>query len=408
MLGIDRGIRLVLGIALMVMSLVNVYTMAGAKAAEKKEVICADEVLMINPGTNQLLLQGDTRKRIQAALAERIAAEERAGTLPFKVKQAGSYEYEGVLSEVDAQVPVALIPLAIISDTLDYSYQVKDKTLYKSVVVGSLYLAICRGGSTANNWTMVGGIPLSQYDSVSLGGNVEHLYLQQPSDAQKADVYASMMEKLIREQLDFSQLKPYLKNINKPIDDTYEVIDVTMTAKRASEIFDTQQQENVKAMLGSLYSARFQELSNKIVYPPITMMGKKVSKGDRSNEGNRSVADDVSDSIYSLSGGYATSGATMTLTVPEPAHKIKLNFSGAGWMELKGKTESLAVKNVGYKAWLRSQVDGQPEKVADDVKSVQYILPESGSIAATEKKQLPDIYTELLVRLVGKLTLQKN
>ena len=88
----------------MVMSLVNVYTMAGAKAAEKKEVICADEVLVINPGTNQLLLQGDTRKRIQAALAERIAAEERAGTLPFKVKQAGSYEYEGVVSEVDAQV----------------------------------------------------------------------------------------------------------------------------------------------------------------------------------------------------------------------------------------------------------------------------------------------------------------
>ena len=77
-------------------------------------------------------------------------------------------------------------------------------------------------------------------------------------------------------------------------------------------------------------------------------------------------------------------------------------------MELKGKTESLAVKNVGYKAWLRSQVDGQPEKVADDVKSVQDILPESGSIAAAEKKQLPDIYTELLVRLVGKLTLQKN
>ena len=77
-------------------------------------------------------------------------------------------------------------------------------------------------------------------------------------------------------------------------------------------------------------------------------------------------------------------------------------------MELKGKKESLAVKNVGYKAWLRRQIDSQPEKVVDDVKSVQYILPESGSIAAAEKEQLPDIYTELLVRLADRLASQKK
>jgi hypothetical protein len=160
--------------------------------------------------------------------------------------------------------------------------------------------------------------------------------------------------------------------------------------------------------MGSLYSARFQETSKKIVYPPITMMGQKVGNADRTNEGNKSVADDVSDSIYSLTGGYSTSGATMTLTVPEPAHKIRLNFSGAVWKELPSKKESLAVKNMGYKAWLRSQVDGQAEKVADDVKGVQYILPESGSIAAAEKEQLPDIYTELLIRLADRLATQKK
>lgn len=386
---------------------VTCVRMVVVEASEKPEVICADEVLVINPGTNQLLMVGNTRKRIQDALSARLVSEEMAGTLPFKVKQASSYEYEGVMTDVDAQVPVALIPLSIISDTLDSSYQVKDKTLYKSVVVGSLYMAICRGGSTANNWTMIGAIPVSGYDPVTLGGDINHPWLVKPSINQKAEVYASMMEKLIREKLNLSQLKPYLKNINKPIADTYEVVDVTMTAKRAPEIFDTQQ-ETVKALIGSIYSARFQEISNKIVYPPITMMGKKINNGDRTNEGNRSVADDVSDSIYSLAGGYSTSGATMTLTVPEPTHKIRLNFSGAGWMELKGKKESLAVKNVGYKAWLRRQIDSQPEKVVDDVKSVQYILPESGSIAAAEKEQLPDIYTELLVRLADRLASQKK
>ncbi|SFW35728.1 hypothetical protein SAMN02910323_1433 [Selenomonas ruminantium] len=406
LLGINKGISIVLGIVIAVMA-VTCVRMVVVEASEKPEVICADEVLVINPGTNQLLMVGNTRKRIQDALSARLVSEEMAGTLPFKVKQASSYEYEGVMTDVDAQVPVALIPLSIISDTLDSSYQVKDKTLYKSVVVGSLYMAICRGGSTANNWTMIGAIPVSGYDPVTLGGDINHPWLVKPSINQKAEVYASMMEKLIREKLNLSQLKPYLKNINKPIADTYEVVDVTMTAKRAPEIFDTQQ-ETVKALIGSIYSARFQEISNKIVYPPITMMGKKINNGDRTNEGNRSVADDVSDSIYSLAGGYSTSGATMTLTVPEPTHKIRLNFSGAGWMELKGKKESLAVKNVGYKAWLRRQIDSQPEKVVDDVKSVQYILPESGSIAAAEKEQLPDIYTELLVRLADRLASQKK
>ena len=403
----NAGVRSLLVRAFSIMSLVAICTVSVGYAAEKPEVICADEVLVVNQGTNRLFMLGNTRKRIQNAISARIASEEMAGTLPFKVKQAGSYEYEGVLTDVDAQVPVALIPLSIISDTLDSSYQVKNKTLYKSVVVGSLYLAICRGGSTANNWTMVGAIPVSGFDPVTLGGDINNPWLVQPSDTQKAEVYANMMEKLIREKMDLSQLKTYLKNINKPANDTYEVVEVAMSAKRAPEIFDNQR-ETVKALMGSLYSARFQEVSNKIVYPPITMMGNKVGNADRSNEGNRSVADDVSDSIYSLTGGYATSGATMTLTVPEPTHKIRLNFSGAVWQELPTKKESLAVKNMGYKAWLRSQIDSQPEKVVDDVKSVQYILPESGSIAALEKEQLPDIYTELLVRLADRLAVQKK
>ena len=98
----------------------------------------------------------------------------------------------------------------------------------------------------------------------------------------------------------------------------------------------------------------------------------------------------------------------MTLTVPEPTHRIRLNFSGAVWQELPSKKESLVVKNMGYKAWLRSQIDGQAERVADDIKSVQYILPETGDIAAVEKKQLPGIYTELLIRLADRLASQKK
>lgn len=376
---------------------------AGTAEAARQEVVCVDEVLMINEDTNPLLKTGNTKQRVEQALAAKLAAEEKSGKLPFEIKKSAGVEYEGVMSDVDAEVPVALVPLAIMSDTLDSSYRATDnKQLYKSVVVGSLYLVVCRGGSTANNWTMVGAVPVSGFDSQTLG--VRTHYLAPPTAAQKAEVYASMMEKLIQERLDFGAVKPYLKNITKPADDTYEVVDVSMTAKRAPEIFGNQQ-EAIKALVGSFYSARFQETSRKIVYPPITMMAKG-GRGDMSNAGTQSVADDVSDSIYSLTGGYAASGATMTLTVPKPTHRIGLNFSGAAWQELPGKKESTTVKNVGYKAWLRSQVDGAAEKVADDVKSVQYIL--AGYDAEAERAQLPDIFTELLVRLTDRLASGKK
>lgn len=367
--------------------------------AAKPEVICVDEVLMVSKDTNRLLSVGDTKKRIEGALAEKLTADDRAGRLPFTIKKAASYEYEGVMTEA-TEIPVALIPLAVMSDTLDSRYQVKDKSLYKSVVVGSLYLAVCRGGSTANNWTMVGAIPISGFDPVTLGGGSQ-TYFTPLTDSQKAEVYADMMERQIREKLDLGALKPYLKNISKGSVDTYEVVAVDMTAKRADEIFGGEK-DAVKALLGSFFSNKFQETSKQIVYPPITMIGKK-GKGDMSARGNQSAADEVSDSIYSLAGGYSTSGATMTLTVPEPAHKIYLNFSGAAWQELKGKKESLAVKNVGYKAWLRSRIDTRPEQVVDDVKSVQYLIPASGSTEEMEKEQIADIYTELLVRLTDKL-----
>jgi hypothetical protein len=150
-----------------------------------------------------------------------------------------------------------------------------------------------------------------------------------------------------------------------------------------------------------------EETSKKIVYPPITMIAK-AGTGDRSNAGNESVADSINDSIFSLTGGISGSGAGMKVSMPQPAHKIRLNFSGAAWQELQGKKESSVVKNIGYKAWLRSQMDGGAERVVDDVKSVQYTIPASGSITEDEKDRLPDIYTELLIRLSDKLASGKK
>ena len=94
--------------------------------------------------------------------------------------------------------------------------------------------------------------------------------------------------------------------------------------------------------------------------------------------------------------------------MPEPAHKINLNFAGAGWQELKTKEESSVVKNIGYQALLKMQMDNQAEKSSTDVKSVQYIIPPSGSIAELEQERLPDIYTELLIRLADNIASGKK
>ena len=379
------------------------------EAAKVPEVIWAEEVLLVSDDTNPLLVTGGdaalkgNKKKIADALTKKLYAARDAGKLPFTLKEeADSYEYEGVLTDVDEEVPVALIPLAIMSDALHAKYQVQDKSFYKSIVVGSLYLAVCRGGSTANNWTMIGGIPLSGY--VVLGDNLNHLLTSPPSKLDEVNAYVSMMEKVIDRDLNFEDLRKPLQNLSsKSVPETYEVMEVDLTSKKTPEIFGNQQGK-IQALLGSFYSAKFQEQTKgkAIVYPPVAMIGKNTG-GNMANAGNRSAADDVSDSIFSLTGGKSTSGATMTLSMPEPTHKIKLNFSGAGWMELKTKKETSIAKNVGYKAILKMQLDSQPEKSADDAKSVQYIIPPSGSIAELEQERLPDIYTELLIRLADRL-----
>ena len=384
------------------------------EAANVPELIWAEELLLVSDETNQLLVTGGDaalkgyKKKITDALTKKLFAARDAGKLPFNIKEgAETYEYEGVMTDVDEEVPVALIPLAIMSDSLHAKYQVQDKSYYKSIVVGSLYLAVCRGGSTANNWTMIGGIPLSGY--AILGDDLNHLLTSQPSKLDEVNAYVSMMEKVIDRDLNFEDLKKPLQNLNKKnVPDTYEVMEVDLSSKKAPEIFGNQQGK-IQALLGAFYSAKFQEQTKgkAIVYPPVAMIGKNTG-GDMSNVGNKSAADNISDSIFSLTGGKATSGATMTLSMPEPAHKINLNFAGAGWQEVTDKKGSSVVKNVGYQALLKVQMDNQPEKSATSTKSVQYIIPPSGSIADLEHERLPDIYTELLIRLADTIASGKK
>ena len=380
--------------------------------AKTPEVIWAEELILVSDDTNPLLVTGGDaelkgyKKKITDALTAKLHSARAAGKLPFTLKEdKDTYEYEGVFDDVDSEKPVALIPLAIMSDSLHAKYQVKGQSYYKSVVVGSLYLAICKAGSNSNNWVMVGGVPISGY--TVLGDDLNNLLTSPPTKKDEADAYVRAMTKVINEQLNFDDLKKYLQNLkNNKIPNTYEVMDVKLSSKKSAEIFGDQQ-EKIKAMLGTFYTAKFQEKSKAVVYPPVAMIGKDTG-GDMSAVGNSSKADDVSDTIFLLTGGKSTTGATMTLSMPTPDHKIHLDFAGAAWQELQTKKESDVVKNMGYKALLKMHVDNQAEKSVDDVKSVQYIIPPSGSIDSLHAERLPDIFTELLIRLADYLATGKK
>lgn len=382
-----------------------------AEAAKIPEIIWAEELLLVSNDTNPLLVTGGDvdlkgyKKRITDALTVKLHAARDAGKLPFTLKEdAETYEYEGVFDDVSSEVPVALIPLAIMSDSLHVRYDAGGKKFYKTIVMGSLYLAICKGGSTSNNWTMIGGIPLSGY--TILGDDINHPLTNPTTKKEEAEAYVDAMEKVINSQLDFANLKKHLQNLNsKKAFETFEVMEVELSSKKAAEIFGSQKGK-IQTLLGTFYTTKFQATSKAVVYPPIAMTGKNTG-GDMSNVGNQSAADDVSDTLYVLHGGKSHSGATMTLSMPEPMHKINLNFAGAAWQELQNKKESEVVKNIGYKALLKMNIDGKNEKSVDDVKSVQYIIPQSGSIDELQRERLADIYTELLIRLADMLGSKK-
>ena len=369
------------------------------KTADAKvpEVIWAEEMLLANDETNDLLRSGGDaelkgyKKKITDALTRKLHSSQ----LPFTLKtDADTYEYDGVMEDV-GEKPIALIPLSIVADALHAKDQVDDKIFNKSIVVGTLYLVICRGGDTANNWEMIGGIPISGFTIVKGEARI-------PSKKEEADAYVQMMEKRINE-LDFNDLKKYLQNLGaKKIPNTYEVVDVSMSSKKAPQIFGNLEKK-IQALIGTYYSVRFQEKNkNAVVYPPMMMIGKNTG-GDMSSVGNKSAADSVSDSIYSLTGGKSTSGATMTLSMPNPNHKITLDFAGAAWQQLSTKKESSVTENRGYKALLKSRIDNQGEKAVDAVKSVLYVIPKTGTVDDVERERLSDIYTELLIRLSDML-----
>ena len=378
--------------------------------AKVPEVGWAEELLLVSDDTNELLVTRNNeqlkgyKKKITDALTKKLLAARDAGKLPFTLDTGkDSYEQPGFLDESPEQY-IALIPLAIMADSLQSKYEANGKTYYKSVVFGSIYLSICKAGSTPNNWTMIGGIPISGY--TILGGNINNPLTEKPTKKDEADAYIRTMEKVINEQLDFSKLDRYLKNLkNNKMPDTYEVMEVNFSSKKSAEIFENEQ-EKIKAMLGNFFSSKFQETSKAVVYPPIAMIAKNTG-GDMTNAIDKSKADDVNDAIYALSGG-KSAGVSMTLSMPKPDHKIYLDFAGAAWQELQTKKESDVVKNMGYKALLKMHVDNQAEKSADDVKSVQYLIPSSGSIEALHKERLADIFTELLIRLSDKLATGKK
>ena len=377
------------------------------EAAKTPEVVWAEELLLVSDDTNPLLVTGGDadlkgyKKRITDALTVKLYAARDAGTLPFTLNEdAETYEYEGIYDDVSGEPKIALIPLAIMADSLHVRYDAGGKKFYKTIVMGSLYLAICKSGSTANNWTMIGGVPLSGY--TILGDDVNHPLTSPTTKKEEAEAYIGAMEKVINSQLNFADFKKHLQNLNsKKAPETFEVMEVELSSKKTDEIFGSQKRK-IQALLGTFYTTKFQETSKAVVYPPIAMIGKNTG-GDMSNVGNKSAADDVSDTLFSLTGGKSTSGATMTLSMPEPMHRINLNFAGAGWQELQTKKESDVVKNIGYKALLKMNIDGANEKSVDDVKSVQYIIPQSGSVDELQHERLADIYTELLIRLADML-----
>ena len=120
------------------------FTCTKTFAAKIPEVIWSEELLLVSDETNPLLVTGGDaelkgyKKKITDALTAKLHAAQAAGKLPFTLKEdAETYEHEGLFTDVEEEVPVALIPLAIMADSLHVKHQLQDNRC-RQFVFGNL------------------------------------------------------------------------------------------------------------------------------------------------------------------------------------------------------------------------------------------------------------------------------
>ena len=268
---------------------------------------------------------------IAAALTERLRELDHAGKLPFTLNEQGTSDVD--IQAITDEEGISLQPFAVLDTSLDSKVTVNGKTIYKSIVLSGLDVAVASWDSSTQEYRMLGMIPLNTYATIE---RATPFTLEE-----KAAKYAEITQKMIRSDLDFNTNKKLfqdldLRSINTQ-EDTYQVADVAIGSKKAQEIFGGQSDKLLR-IVASFFAGSYQQAAGKTVLPSALETGY--------------YAKDVQANMEAFT--LSSPLGTRTMTIPKAKHTFIVDVCGvnSGVMD---EDKSDVKRHIVYRAWLRAR-----------------------------------------------------
>lgn len=337
-------------------------------------VFCAGEVtpasLVAVPGVSD---------EIAKTLTERLEQLDSQGKLPFVLNKQGTGSLDAHELSDDS---LSIQPFAVLDTSLDSKMTIDGNTVYKSIVLSGLDVAVAIRDSETHQYRMLGMIPLNTY--TKLEGTTPFTL------EQKAQAYSAITQNMIREQLDFSKNKKLFQHLEErsvgPSDDLWQVSDVAVGSKKAQEIYGDQT-DKLRRIVASFFASNYQQATGRTVLPSALETGY-YSKDAKANS-----------RAFSLNSPLESA----TMVVPEAENKIVLDVCGVN-SAVMDEDKSDVKRHVVYRAWLRGRpANDQPgaatEKTVDRIgMEAEY---KTGNVSV--KNSLVNTYTLLYLDLSSDL-----
>ena len=339
---------------------------------------------------NLLIDNAKGRDMIADAIFEVLKSQESQGKLPFRLKDV-SHEKNADRGNVDS--PIAIVPIVVSAADFHTEYELKDSSLHEYILVSALDIAFCSVDSDGLTLRLLGSIPLHFYTEIPESQKVEDMKLL--SRAQEQDFYNRYTVEMIKRHLDFSRVKKLMKHIEdktEASETTYQVTDVAISSKKATELFqgvDGLRAKYLKKMIADVYTSAYAQRTGNVIYPSLSS-GKWTW--------------DAVKRTYALQLNTGHSGDNKTLVMQKPDNEIKLDVTGVANQEIETKKKSDVNGFMLYKVWLKkSPAEGKETLEASPSTTKEFIRSDENGINQEDQ----DIYRMLLIDAAYQLGAQK-
>ena len=257
--------------------LVLVLLLVGSVAQAKTDVVLSSDVYYYRSSFNDLQFDQEEERRLWQMVREAVTRQ----SLPFNLISDTSASRAGGLHQEADSERIYLLPVVMLSASMDSSYGRQGDRLYNSTVIAGITLAFAKleenynlGTAGGTTYRLLAAIPLVDGDTIGLvkfdNGRATNKRHTEISVYEKKRLFFTLVQNMLQKKFNFANANRILsQDVSKYTHDTYQVVGVDFSSPNARELFASPKSAQiVKYLIASYYTTAFQEKNHKIAFPP--------------------------------------------------------------------------------------------------------------------------------------------